>query len=107
LVSKHCRDVLALGLRPENWSFLHYGSPREIQFLLQGVRQGMRIFRDSAAGLTPSEPGPRPATVVRDCPERRNPRTRASAPVIEEVAPFFRTGKEMRERLNKELKHSR
>jgi integration host factor subunit beta len=38
---------------------------------------------------------------------RRNPRTGAPAPVIEKVAPFFRTGKEMRERSNKELKHSR
>ena len=31
----------------------------------------------------------------------RNPRTGDQVPVIEKVVPFFKTGKEMRERLNK------
>jgi nucleoid DNA-binding protein len=47
------------------------------------------------------------STKRRSARTGRNPRTGAPAPVIEKVAPFFRTGKEMRERLNKELKLSR
>jgi integration host factor subunit beta len=47
------------------------------------------------------------STKQRSARIRRNPPSGAPAPVIEKVAPFFRTGKEMRERLNKEQKHSR
>jgi integration host factor subunit beta len=40
---------------------------------------------------------------VKNRPARagRNPRTGDQVPVIEKVVPFFKTGKEMRERLNK------
>jgi integration host factor subunit beta len=47
------------------------------------------------------------STKQRSARTGRNPRTRAPTTVIGKMAPFFRTGKEMRERLNKELKHSR
>ena len=37
----------------------------------------------------------------REARTGRNPRTGDQVPVIEKVVPFFKTGKEMRERLNK------
>ncbi|WGJ15671.1 integration host factor subunit beta [Methylocapsa sp. D3K7] len=37
----------------------------------------------------------------RDARVGRNPRTGAHVPVNEKTVPFFKTGKEMRERLNK------
>ena len=37
----------------------------------------------------------------------RNPRTGADVPVAQKVIPFFKTGKEMRARLNRELCHVR
>jgi integration host factor subunit beta len=36
----------------------------------------------------------------RDARVGRNPRTGAHVPVVEKSVPFFKTGKEMRERLN-------
>ena len=36
----------------------------------------------------------------RDARVGRNPRTGAQVPVAEKTVPFFKTGKEMRERLN-------
>jgi len=36
----------------------------------------------------------------RDARVGRNPRTGAQVPVTEKTVPFFKTGKEMRERLN-------
>jgi integration host factor subunit beta len=47
------------------------------------------------------------STKQRSARMARNPRTGAPTRVIGKMAPFFRTGKEMRKRLNKELKHSR
>ena len=38
----------------------------------------------------------------RDARVGRNPRTGAHVPVNEKTVPFFKTGKEMRERLNRE-----
>ncbi|QBR71716.1 integration host factor subunit beta [Beijerinckiaceae bacterium] len=38
----------------------------------------------------------------RDARVGRNPRTGAHVPVSEKTVPFFKTGKEMRERLNEE-----
>jgi integration host factor subunit beta len=36
----------------------------------------------------------------RDARTGRNPRTGASVPVVEKVVPFFKTGKQLRDRLN-------
>ena len=41
------------------------------------------------------------STKQRSARTGRNPRTGDQVPVIEKVVPFFKTGKEMRERLNK------
>ena len=40
----------------------------------------------------------------RDARVGRNPRTGAHVPVNEKTVPFFKTGKEMRERLNSEVR---
>ncbi len=37
----------------------------------------------------------------RDARTGRNPRTGASVPVLEKAVPFFKAGKELRERLNR------
>ena len=39
----------------------------------------------------------------RDARQGRNPRTGAKVAVGEKIVPFFKTGKEMRERLNTDL----
>jgi integration host factor subunit beta len=41
------------------------------------------------------------STKQRSARTGRNPRTGDQVPVIEKLVPFFKTGKEMRERLNK------
>jgi integration host factor subunit beta len=40
----------------------------------------------------------------RDARTGRNPRTGEAVPVTEKVVPFFKTGKQLRERLNKQGK---
>jgi integration host factor subunit beta len=42
------------------------------------------------------------STKQRQARTGRNPRTGDKVPVTEKLAPFFKTGKEMRERLNRE-----
>ncbi len=41
------------------------------------------------------------STKQRQARTGRNPRTGDKVPVTEKLAPFFKTGKEMRERLNR------
>ena len=39
---------------------------------------------------------------IREARQGRNPKTGAAVAVAKKVLPFFKTGKEMRERLNRE-----
>jgi integration host factor subunit beta len=61
--------------------------------IVEALRRGGRVELRGFGAFSVKHRGPRPG---------RNPRTGAAVSVAKKAVPYFKTGKEMRERLNRE-----